>query len=87
MTLVRSTAIEDTRDAARSHLKNRDLLLAEQSYRRVLESTPGDLEASHFLATQHLDRNDAAKAIALLSATRDRHPGDAASAGHGAHGR
>lgn len=79
MTLVSSTAIGNARDAARSHLKNRDLLLAAQSYRRVLESTPGDLEASHFLASQHLEGNDAAKAIALLSATRDHHPGDAAT--------
>lgn len=61
------------------HLQNRDLLLAEQAYWRLLEATPGDMEAAQYLATEHLDRGDAKKAVELLIAASDRHPEDPAT--------
>lgn len=79
MTTASINAATDARDKARMHLRNRDLLLAEQSYWRVLAESPGDLESVHYLATEHLNRGDAAKAIAMLSDALSHHPEDPAT--------
>lgn len=79
MTTALTTAAAHARDNARMHLHNRDLLLAEQAYWRVLAATPGDIEAAQFLATKHLERGDAIKAVELLSTADQHHPDDAST--------
>lgn len=58
------------------HLRNRDLLLAEQAYWRVLEAAPDDIEAAQYLATEHMERGDARGAVKILAAASGHHPTD-----------
>lgn len=76
MTHASTQAAADARNRARLHLRNKDLLLAEQSYWRLLEAAPGDVEAAQYLATEHLDRGDAGKAVELLASALEKHPDD-----------
>jgi aspartate beta-hydroxylase len=64
------------RETARMHTRNRDLLVAEQFYWRVLEEYPSDIEALQFLANEHLARDDLHKAIELLSRAHVAQPDD-----------
>lgn len=61
------------------HLRNRDLLLAEQSYLHLLATKPDDLEALRFLAGEYLSRGDAARAVELLAAADRVNPDDSAT--------
>lgn len=79
MTTASNHAATQAREKARMHLRNRDLLLAEQAYWRVLDATPGDIEAAQYLATEHLDRGDSKKAVELLIAASGHHPDDAST--------
>ncbi len=54
------------RERARIQLQNRDLLLAEQSYRRLLETEPADAEALQYLARTCTERGQPEQAIELL---------------------
>lgn len=67
------------RDRARVQLRNGDVLLAEQSYLRLLETAPGDIEALQFLANGHLTRGETSRAIELLTAAHRAHPDDPAT--------
>lgn len=58
-------------------MRNRDVLLAEQSYRRLLEIEPGDIEALRFIANEHLTRGEADRAVALLISAHRTQPDDA----------
>lgn len=62
------------RDRARVQWRNGDMLLAEQSYMRLLEAEPGDTEALQFLANEHLTRGEANQAIELLTAAHRAQP-------------
>lgn len=55
-------------------LQNRDLLLAEQSYRFLLETEPADAEALQFLARTYVGRGQRSKAIELLLAAHQARP-------------
>ncbi|MEO8809663.1 MAG: aspartyl/asparaginyl beta-hydroxylase domain-containing protein [Rhodanobacter sp.] len=68
----------DYRERARMQLRNRDLLLAEQSYRRLLLTEPADSEALQFLARSYASRGQPEQAVALLLAAHDRRPDDPA---------
>lgn len=68
-----------SRETARMHIRNKDLLVAEQFYWRVLEEKPSDIEALQFLANEHLARGDMRKAIELLIRARDAQPDDPAT--------
>lgn len=70
------------RSKARMHMRNKDMLLAEQSYWRALETKPDDIEALQFLATEHLARGDVGKAIDLLTRVRNANPDDPATSHH-----
>ncbi|OOG43315.1 aspartyl/asparaginyl beta-hydroxylase domain-containing protein [Rhodanobacter sp. C05] len=67
----------DYREQARTELRQGDMALAEQSYARLLETDPGDLEALRQLANIHLARGAVNQAIDLLIAADRAHPGDA----------
>ena len=64
------------------HIRNNDVLLAEQSYWRLLQLKPDDVEALHFLATEHLERGETSKGIDLLTKARDAKPDCAATWHH-----
>lgn len=74
-----STSPATLRDRARMHLRNRDLLLAEQSYLRLLAAKPDDIEALRFLAGEYLSRGDTAKAVELLATADRTNPDDPAT--------
>lgn len=63
------------REQALSGLRNGDLMLAEQSFARLLELEPGDVEALQFLASRHMLRGDALRAVALLLVAERERPG------------
>lgn len=67
------------RDRARMQLRNRDILLAEQSYRRLLDAAPGDIEALQFLASEQLARGGATQAVELLTAANHTQPDEPAT--------
>lgn len=62
------------RERARFQLQNRDLLLAEQSYRRLLETEPADTEALQFVARACSDRGQPGEAVELLLAAHQARP-------------
>lgn len=62
------------RERAHVQLQNRDPLLAEQSYRRVLESDPADIEALRFLARAYNGRGETRQAIELLLTAHQTRP-------------
>ncbi len=64
------------------HARNKDMLLAEQSYWRLLHANPQDVEALQFLAAEHLARGDTDKGITLLTQARDAQPNDPATWHH-----
>lgn len=64
------------RDKARTQWRNGDTLLAEQSYMRLLEAAPDDIEALQFLANEHLARGETSRAIELLTAAHRAQPDD-----------
>jgi aspartate beta-hydroxylase len=66
------------RERARQQLRNRDLLLAEQSYRRLLDAEPADTEALQFLARALTGRGEPEKALALLLAAHQARPDEPA---------
>ncbi len=64
----------DYRERARIQLQNRDLLLAEQSFLRLLEAEPADPEALQFLARACIGRGQPEQAVALLLAAHQARP-------------
>lgn len=64
----------DYRERARIQLQNRDLLLAEQSFLRLLEVEPADPEALQFLARTCIGRGQPGQAVALLLAAHQARP-------------
>jgi len=66
----------DYREKARLGLRQGDQALAEQSYERLLETDPADLEALQQLAGINLARAEAARAIELLTRAHHAHPED-----------
>lgn len=67
------------RERAQMHRRNRDLLLAEQSYKRLLAIQPGDLEALQFMASQYLSRGEAPQALEMLTLAHQANPDDPAT--------
>ncbi|WP_430387383.1 aspartyl/asparaginyl beta-hydroxylase domain-containing protein [Dyella sp. 20L07] len=59
------------RDMALSGLRQGDLMLAEQYFARILEVAPNDMEALQFVASRHLMRGDARRAVAMLLVAND----------------
>jgi len=74
MTERQTDPVADLRERARSALGHGDAALAEQSFARVLDSEPADLEALQFLAARQFDRGEAARAIELLQQAHRAHP-------------
>ncbi len=66
------------RDKARLHIRNKDLLLAEQSYWRLLQTQPNDMEAIKFLAMENLARGEDRKAVELLMRAKAIEPNNPA---------
>jgi aspartate beta-hydroxylase len=64
------------REKARLGLRQGDRTLAEQSYERLLETDPDDLEALQQLASISLDRTEESRAIELLTRAHQAHPKD-----------
>lgn len=64
------------REQARMHLRNRDILLAEQSYLRLIAVQPDDVEALQFLASQQVSRGELARATDLLATAHQAQPDD-----------
>jgi len=64
----------DFREWARFALGRGDEALAEQSFARVLDSEPGDLDALQFLAARHFERGEAARALEHLQQAHRAHP-------------
>ncbi|MET4568926.1 aspartate beta-hydroxylase [Rhodanobacter soli] len=65
------------REMAHNGLQRGDPVLAEQHFARLLEMIPGDVEALQFVASRHLIRGDAIRAVAMLLAADQAHPDDA----------
>jgi aspartate beta-hydroxylase len=63
------------REMALNGLRSGDLMLAEQSFARLLEVVPNDLEALQFVASRHLLRGDALRAVAMLTFAEQVRPG------------
>ncbi|WP_114241279.1 aspartyl/asparaginyl beta-hydroxylase domain-containing protein [Dyella sp. C9] len=63
------------REQALSGFRSGDLVLAEQSFARLLELDPGDVEALQFLASRHMLRGDTLRAVAMLLAAEQSRPG------------
>lgn len=66
------------RERARFQLQNRDVVLAEQSYRRLLATDPADAEALQFLARVCTSRGRPGEAVALLLAAQQARPDESA---------
>ncbi len=64
------------REKARFALRHGDTSLAEQSYARLLEAYPTDIESLQQLASIHLSRSEVLKAIELLDRAQRAHPND-----------
>jgi aspartate beta-hydroxylase len=76
MTNEQHQAREDYRGKARLGLRQGDQTLAEQSYERLLESDPDDLEALQQLASINLARGGTTEAISLLTRAHRAHPSE-----------
>jgi aspartate beta-hydroxylase len=63
------------REQALHGMRNGDLMLAEHSFARLLELEPRDVEALQFLASRHMLRGDALRAVAMLLAAERARPG------------
>lgn len=74
-----SNPADTLRERARMQRRNRDLLLAEQSFRRLLAVEPGDVEALQFIASQHVSRGESPQAIELLALAHRHNPEDVAT--------
>ncbi|WP_243042779.1 aspartyl/asparaginyl beta-hydroxylase domain-containing protein [Dyella sedimenti] len=59
---------------AQNGLRQGDAMLAEQYFARLLEQSPGDVEALQFVAGRHLLRGDALRAVAMLLAAAQARP-------------
>jgi len=66
--------VVDFREQARFALDRGDAALAEQSFARLLDSEPGDLEALQFLAARHFERGETVQAIGHLQQAHHAHP-------------
>jgi aspartate beta-hydroxylase len=64
------------REMAHSELQRGDSVLAEQHFARLLEVIPDDVEALQFVASRHLVRGDAMRAVAMLLAAKQAQPED-----------
>ncbi|HKR76331.1 MAG TPA: aspartyl/asparaginyl beta-hydroxylase domain-containing protein [Rhodanobacter sp.] len=64
----------DCRERARFALDRGDAALAEQSFTRLLDIEPGDLEALQFLAACHFERGEPTRAIEHLQQAHRAHP-------------
>jgi aspartate beta-hydroxylase len=67
------------RERAQMQWRNRDSLLAEQSFKRLLAVKPDDVEALQFIASQHLSRGESPQAIELLWLAHLASPNDPAT--------
>ena len=65
------------REMALTSLQQGDAAQAEQSFAKLLELLPGDVDALQFLASRHLVRGDAIRAVSLLLAAAQSAPGNA----------
>jgi aspartate beta-hydroxylase len=81
-----STASNDDADAcrqrARIQRRNGDTLLAQQSFARLLELVPGDVEALQFLSSGAATLGVSERAIGLLQDIEHTHPQDAPTLHH-----
>jgi aspartate beta-hydroxylase len=68
--------VEDCRETARLALRRGDTALVEQTYGRLLELHPTDIEALQQVAGFRLQRGDLAGAIGLLARAHQAHPRD-----------
>ncbi|HWU77134.1 MAG TPA: aspartyl/asparaginyl beta-hydroxylase domain-containing protein [Rhodanobacter sp.] len=66
------------RERAHMQRRNRDLLLAEQTFKRLLAAKPDDTEALQFIASQHLSRGESPQALELLTRAHLASPDDPA---------
>jgi len=64
------------REQALDGLRTGDMVLAEQSFARLLERVPGDIEALQFLAARRLALGDAPGAVVLLRRALQERPGN-----------
>lgn len=62
------------RSMALDALRQGDAALAEQHFARLLEQEPRDAEALQFVASRHVARGDAARAIPMLTLAVSVHP-------------
>ncbi|MFC5582827.1 aspartyl/asparaginyl beta-hydroxylase domain-containing protein [Rhodanobacter terrae] len=65
------------REMAYNGLQHGDVALAEQYFTRLLEMVPNDMEALQFVASRHLVRGDATRAVAMLLVADQVRPNDA----------
>lgn len=63
------------REMALNGLRQGDAALAEQYFVRLLEQVPDDVEALQFVASRHMARGDAGRALAMLNDAVGMHPG------------
>lgn len=64
------------RSQAHGELVRGELASAEQSFTRLLDAAPNDVEALQFISTRYMDRGESGKAIDLLSAAHRQQPND-----------
>lgn len=77
-----SDSAESCRLRARIQRHNGDTLLAQQSYARVLELLPGDVEALQFLSSGQATLGDAERAVGLMHDAQQANPQDPATLHH-----
>jgi hypothetical protein len=65
------------REMALGSLQQGDAMQVERSFAQLLELLPGDADALQFLASRHLVRGDAIRAVSLLFAAVQSAPGNA----------
>jgi aspartate beta-hydroxylase len=75
-------SVENCRARARIQRHNGDVLLAQQSYARVLEMAPGDVEALQFLSSGQATLGDAERAVELMHNAQATHPQNPATLHH-----
>jgi aspartate beta-hydroxylase len=73
--------VASLREMAVNGLRQGDPALAEHYFARLLELAPGDVEALQFLASRHLVRGDAVRAVAMLLTAEQVRP-DAPDTAH-----
>ena len=73
---------DECRRRARIQRRNGDILLAQQSFARLLELVPGDIEALQFLSSGAATLGVSERAIGLLRDIEQAHPQDAPTLHH-----